>query len=248
MEHWNGADRFHFPAQDAPDAHQVFVKGEGRPILILQELPGFGERAIEFAERLIAKKFRVYFPHLLGPLGKGNNLQAGLNVVRNYCVRREFHFFTGGRQSPIADWMRDLCAEISTRENGAKIGVLGMCLTGSFAIPLIAEPSVAGAVASQPSLPFWPGKGAHMNDEDIKRANNAMSEKGCALAMRYRKDWLSRQSHLDALKSAFGENIETETYDDKSGKFRIMPAHALMTVDFHDDAFNRMVTYFDKRL
>ncbi len=248
MTHWPDSEMFWFPNEGGEIRRKVFVKGEGKPVLILQELPGFGEQAVKFAEQVIDEGFRVYFPHLLGKLGKEDNTQAVLNIVRNYCILREFQFFASGRQSRIADWMRDLCAEISDRESGAKIGVLGMCMTGSFAIPLIAEPSVAGAVASQPSLPFKPVQGLHMSPGDVSLARDAMKTKGPAIAMRYRKDTICQPRHVSDLYDAFKPHLETEEYEELPGRTGKRPAHALMTVDQHPEAYARVIDYFRARL
>ncbi len=89
--------------------HDVYVGGEGPPIMILQELPGIGPETLELARRLNDSGFRVYLPHLFGTFGK---TQTGRNFARLFCVRREINMFMKGRQSPVAGWMRALAGHI----------------------------------------------------------------------------------------------------------------------------------------
>ena len=248
MSVWNGATSFSF-AHELSNGHMarhdVYVKGEGQPILILQELPGIGKKTFELADRLISAGFKVYLPHLLGKLGKANKLTTLTNAVRILCVRHTFQMFRYDAQSDMAEWMRAICAEISDREGGARLGVIGMCLTGSFAIPLMAEDAVYGAVASQPALPARYIKKLHMSQDDVDAANAAMAEKGPALVMRYKSDHLSKKEHIDALKAAFGDNLETEAYDNENDEPGRM--HSLLTLHFSSKAYERVEHYFKTR-
>ena len=249
MSVWTGATSFPFEHQLTNGhlaRHDVYVKGEGQPILILQELPGIGPDTFALADRLIAAGFKVYLPHLLGKLGKASKLTSLTNAVRILCIRHTFQMFRVGAQSDMAAWMRALCAEISDREGGARLGVVGMCLTGSFAIPLMAEDAVHGAVASQPALPVRHSTYLHMSQADVVAANAAMDKKGPALAMRYGTDTLSRPEHITALKAAFGGNLETETFDNPEEGDRSMK-HSLLTLDFSEAAYARLEHYFKAR-
>lgn len=239
MSQWTASEIFPFPAgtgQGSTIRHDIHVGGEGPPILLLQELPGIGPETLALCARLNASGFRVYMPHLLGPFGRKTNW----NTLRVLCVRREFRIFLRGKQSPIAAWLRALVAEISARENGARVGVIGMCLTGCFAIPLMAEDAVAAGVASQPALPIR-GRGAlHMSGTEINAARTAMATKGPAIAMRYEGDKLVPDAHMEALRHAFGDDLETIDYPGND--------HSLLTLDFHGPAYARIETYFQSRL
>ncbi len=244
---WNteGVTQFRFPARttdDASIAHDVYVKGNGPPILILQELPGIDDKTFELANRLITAGFKIYLPHMLGRFGKKT---TAINSLRLLCIRREFNIFLNGKQSPIADWMRSLCAHIGQRENGAQIGVIGMCLTGSFAIPLMAEDTVIAAVASQPSLPMWSRDPLHMSQDDVDNACAAMTRKGPAVAMRFKSDKISKPAHINTLKTAFGEHLEVTEYDNPVGNKGA--AHSLLTAHFSIDAYERTEMYFKAR-
>lgn len=219
--------------------HTVYVKGNGPPILILQELPGIGPETYALADLLVAAGFAVYLPHLLGRLGKANRLTTLVNTARLLCIRREFALFLHGRQSPIAAWFRALCADIQTRSGGHQIGVIGMCLTGGFAVPLMAEDAVAAAVASQPALPIRPRDKLHMSQSDVAAASTAMATKGPALAMRYEGDKIGSRQHMTALKHAFGAHLDVQEFPGT--------AHSLLTIDFNAAAYGHMQDYFKNR-
>jgi hypothetical protein len=53
------------------------------------------------------------------------------------CVSREFYLFAAGKSSPIVEWLKNL-ARLAHRECGERgIGVVGMCLTGNFALAMV---------------------------------------------------------------------------------------------------------------
>lgn len=237
---WNPDECFTFAAplnSGGEVRHDVHVKGSGPPILLLQELPGIGPETLSLAERLIAAGFTVYLPHFFGTFGRTTLIR---NAARLFCVRREFNMFLKGRQSPIAAWMRALGHHIREREGASGIGVIGMCLTGSFALTLMADDAVLGAVASQPALPVLGGDALHMDADDIAGARAGMSVKGPALAMRYRNDRTAPARLMRSLEAAFGDGLDTVEYPGNR--------HSLLTLHFHDPAYHRVEAYFRARL
>ena len=236
---WTHATPFPFTAvltTGGEVTHDVYVGGEGPPIMILQELPGIGPETLELAQRLNDSGFRVYLPHLFGTFGK---TQTGKNFTRLFCVRREINMFLKGRESPVAGWMRALANHIRDREGSAGVGVIGMCLTGSFALTLMADDAVLGGVASQPALPIFGGDKLHMSEQDISDACAGMAKKGPGLAMRHTDDSLSPERLMRSLKGAFGDHLDTVEFPGKG--------HSLLTLDFHDPAYQRVQEYFRDR-
>lgn len=234
----DGYDDFDFtgPVDTGTVTHPVYVRGAGHPVVIWQELPGIGPETLALADRLDAAGYRVYLPHLFGPLGRVSMLG---NIARVMCMRREFHLLAQAKASPITRWMAALCAEVSVREGGAKVGTIGMCLTGNFALTLMAEPDVVAGVASQPALPILGPGHLHMSDDQIKAARAGMAAKGCAIAMRYDGDWMVPQAKFDAIEAAFGDGVVTHTFPGK--------AHSLLTLDPCEDAFATVLDYFAAR-
>ena len=106
--------------------------------------------------------------------------------------------FARGKQSPISTWLRALCGEVENRAASGRIGVIGMCLSGSFALAMMADDAVLGAVASQPSLPLFAGGALDMSADDIVECKAAMKAKSGALAMRYANDPMARRKTMDA--------------------------------------------------
>src|SRR5262245_55913851 len=123
--------------------HDVYERGQGPPIVLIQELPGIGQETLRLADALIAAGYRVVLPHLFGPLGR--TATAG-NLLRGLCMRREFHLFASNASSPIVNWLRALCQAVRDSANVRGVGVIGMCLTGNFAITLMGDDSVLAAV------------------------------------------------------------------------------------------------------
>ena len=240
MTDWPHDEKFAFtgPLHGGGQAtHDIYVKGDGPPVILLQELPGIGPQTLDLADRLVARGFRVCLAHFLGPFGR---LSFVGNTARVLCVRREFRIFARGAESPIGAWFRALVAHVSAREGGAQVGLIGMCLTGGFALALMSEDAVAGGVASQPSLPVLGGDALHMDAGQIDAARAGMASKGPGLAMRYSGDPLSTARHMAALRRTFGPHLDTVEFDGT--------AHALLTVHFHEPAYRRMEDYLAARL
>lgn len=240
MSDWSARDVFTFTAplsSGGETTHKIHVGGDGPPLLLLQELPGIGPETLALAARLNRSGFTVYMPHLFGTFGKTQTLR---NFRRLFCVRREINMFLKGAQSPVAAWLRALAAEINRREGGRGVGVIGMCLTGAFALPLMAEDAVIGGAASQPALPVWPCRGGlPMSAGEAAAAKTAMARKGPGLAMRFAGDRLSSRKHMAALQESFGDMLETQEFAGNK--------HSLLTLDFHEPAFQRLEAYFHAR-
>jgi dienelactone hydrolase len=219
---------FKAPIQGKPTSFDVYTIGSGPPIIMMQELPGIGREAIAFCNRLADAGFEVWAPHWFGPLGQ----TSGLNLVRMLCMRREFQVFVKHQSSAITDWMRALCKHVAQTRGAARVGVIGMCLSGNFAMTLIAEENVWAAVASQPSLPARDQHALHMSDVEITASRAALDAKGAMRAYRFDGDKLCTAAKFDAIDTAFndgkvrvinnvlpggGHSVFTGHYDDTPG-------------------------------
>lgn len=206
----------------------VYTIGAGPPVIVMQEMPGIGETTIAFAKRLAEAGFEVWLPHWFGPLGKA----SALNLVRMLCMRREFQVFAKHQSSAITDWMRALCKHVAETRKVARVGVIGMCLSGNFAMTLIAEENVWAAVASQPSLPARDMGALHMSEAEIAASRAALDAKGAMRAYRFVDDKLCTAAKFDAIDAAFndgkvrvvtnvlpgeGHSVFTGHYDDALG-------------------------------
>lgn len=211
-----------------PLSHDVYTKGEGPVVLIIQELPGIGTETVRLADKLVDAGFRVVLPHIFGPLGK---LSFAGNTARLFCMRREFALFAKKRTSPVVNWLRALSRELKNQYDVPGIGVIGMCLSGNFAISLMADDAVLAGVASQPSLPLGMQKSLHMSDQDVAEIRDALDEKGAMLAFRFAGDKLCTGAKFKALDAAFNDDKERIKLTNVEGN-----DHALLTVHFIDEA------------
>ncbi|MEM1300480.1 MAG: dienelactone hydrolase family protein [Pseudomonadota bacterium] len=221
--------------------HDVYAWGTGPSLMVMHELSGLEKKTRVLAEKLIGDGFRVHLPHILGPLGRK---ATAANTVRALCLRKEFSLFSKHQSSPIVDWLGALTAEIQRRDETDQVGVIGMCLTGNFALVLLARDGVAAAVASQPSLSFsapWADKSAiHMSPEEVADAKAAMASKGKALALRFSDDRISPKPKMEKIVKLFEPHIDTESF---AG-----PHHSLLTYDFRQEAYDLVLSHLRDRM
>lgn len=226
--------------------HEVYERGAGPPVVLIQELPGIGPETLRLADKLVAAGYRLVLPHLFGPLGR---TAVASNVLRVLCMRREFHAFANNESSPIVDWLRALCRDVRDSANVPGVGVIGMCLTGNFAITLMGDESVLAAVASQPSLGVTQA-GLHMNRSEIDGARERLDAHGPMLSFRFQRDVLCRATKFAAIDAAFNDGAERVKLETLPGR-----GHSVLTLDFVDQAGHpthaalaQVIAYFDLRL
>jgi dienelactone hydrolase len=141
----------HFAFDTSTRRLTVYRRGSGPGVLLLHELPGMVPECIRLGESLAAAGFTIFMPLLFGRPGQAQSLTS------YFCIRKELNLLHAGRSSPLADELRGLCRQVSAiPECGPRVGVIGMCLTGGFALVLALEPCVMAPVMAQPSLPFRP--------------------------------------------------------------------------------------------
>ncbi|WP_415764643.1 dienelactone hydrolase family protein [Pseudomonas sp. ZB1P45] len=228
-----------FLFSDGEYEHLVYTKGEGKPVLIMHELPGLTSYTRNFAERLIDAGFQVYLPLLFGKLEEKGSVPKGYIL----CMTKEFGCLKAGTSAPVSDWLRALVRHLGASMGNAKIGVIGMCVTGAFAIPLILETNVGAAVASQPAVPFkfgyWiTGKGdgpwmsqLNISDDDLLMAGQASTNQGTPLLIqRFADDRLCPHARVQRLQENFPNTGTLHEYDAPAdGKNK---HHALLTEEY----------------
>lgn len=228
--------------------HDVYEKGDGPPIVVIQELPGIGPETFHLAETLVSSGYRVSLPHLFGPLGRTSTLG---NLARLFCMRREFHVFARNASSPVVDWLRALCRDVRRRAGVRGVGVIGMCLTGNFAISLMGDDSVLAAVASQPSLPFGTQRALHMSADDIERARVRLETEGPMMAFRFDGDRICSATKFERIAEVFNRDGQA------SVTLVTVPGagHSVFTLDFVDReghptraALQSVLAYFGAKL
>lgn len=227
--------------------HDIYSRGEPGPtIVIIQELPGIGPETLDLAARFVDNGYRVVLPHLFGPLGRISLLG---NLARVFCMRREFKLLARNASSPIVDWLRALCRDLRDNKGSTAVGVIGMCLTGNFAISMMADDAVLAGVASQPSLPLNRQAELHMSADEISAVRSRLDTEGPMLALRFEGDKLCRAEKFDALERTFNDDKQRINLIELPG-----PGHSVLTLDFvkraavTEPALATVLNYFDEKL
>jgi dienelactone hydrolase len=223
--------------------HDVYCKGDGPVAVIIQELPDIGSETLKLADSLVDKGFTVVFPYLFGPLGKINFLG---NTARVLCMRKEFRIFKQSKASPIVDWLRALCRELTAKHEIEGVAVVGMCLTGNFAISLMAVKAVLASVVSQPSLPVNDHADLHMSAQDIQQVRARLDNQEPMMAFRSAENTYCRANKFEQLDKAFNDDRQRINLQTIPGK-----GYSVLTLDFVDEfghptkqAFEQIVAYF----
>ena len=234
-------------ADGTPVTHNVYSRGDAAPtVVVIQELPGIGQETLALAQRLFEAGYRVVLPHLFGPLGRVSLLG---NTVRVFCMRREFRLFEKNASSPIVDWLRALCLDLKMQHGSSRVGVIGMCLTGNFAISMMADDHIDAGVASQPSMPLNRQDALHMSPAEVSAARARLDEREPMLALRFEQDRLCQAEKFDAISEAFNNDAERVRLLTLPGK-----GHSVLTLDFArrgevtEPAWREVLGYFERIL
>jgi dienelactone hydrolase len=250
-------------------SHDVYVIGDGAPVLVMHELPGMTAPTVDFARRLAGEGFRVYLPLLFGKPGQSDTR----GNYKALCISREFANLAAGVSVPITNWLRALAKDMSGRHGNGRVGAIGMCLTGAFVIPLVIDPWVAAPVAAQPGVPFslaylYTGLGhgswasqLNIADEELTAAARRLKADNMRLlALRFAEDRICPRARFDRLRQAFGDSMEAEEYGGAPALRRMFsPRHATLTLEYAQagdagpdhptrQAFQRVVEFLRARL
>jgi len=228
--------------------HDIYTLGDGdKIVVIIQELPGIGQETLSLADKFVENGYTVVLPHLFGPIGKTSRG----NIIRVLCMRREFKIFAKNESSPIVDYLSGLCTSLKTKHQVNGVAVIGMCLTGNFAISLMANEAVLAGFASQPSLAALSQKSLHMGSDEIEAVKKKLDKVGPMHCGRFEKDKLCTNHKFQLLDKTFNQT------ENKRMIFHELPGkgHAILTLDFVDkeghptyNALQDVFEYFDERL
>ena len=133
--------------------HPTYRKGSGPGVIVIHEVPGITPTVIAFAEEVVGRGFTVVMPSLFGRPEAEATVAESVRSIAHICVSREFSMFAVGRTSPVATWLRSLARELHAQLGGPGVGAVGMCLTGGFALAMLADSPVAAPVLAQPAMP-----------------------------------------------------------------------------------------------
>jgi dienelactone hydrolase len=167
---------------------ELFVRGEGPPLILLHELPGLAERTFELGDYFVNEGFRVILPLLFGRAGDDNTLLGFAKV----CIRQELRDLWQGRDTRIVHLIQELAQRESKAAINSGVGVVGMCSTGNMVLELllndhgIRSPITASMLAQPSSSYSAPAL------EAVSRGEFARP----VLLLRFDKDWICSRNNL----------------------------------------------------
>lgn len=217
------------------------------PLVMLHELPGMIPQFTDTARKLANDGFRVYAPLIFG------QPEDELRLARfffQYCVARQMRALfwpDGDRPAGLTHFLLSLIEHASRENDGAAVGVIGMCMTGGFALAGIASPACNGAVSCQPSLPAlrrFSGKSTDVIGTEIlgKAVERAGQIGDCGRVYRFATDPLSSPAHVSDITDAFGDAVTARDIPADSKK------HASLTADFSQEVYDGATAFLRQRL
>jgi dienelactone hydrolase len=242
-------------------ARRVFRRGTGPAVVVIAEVPGITPDVVAFADRVADIGCTAVLPHLFGDPGRPESVGAVLKVITHACVSREFMTWATGKTSPITVWLRALARHEHERCGGPGVGVVGMCLTGGFALAMMVDDTVVAPVLSQPSLPFAVTR-RQRRDLGICAADlDCVKQRAAAgvgvLGLRFTGDRAVGPDRFARLRDELGDGFVGVEIDSSPGNPHGIgrSAHSVLTRDLVDepghptrDALDQVLDLFRTRL
>ncbi len=243
--------------------HDVYSLGAGPVVMVLSEMPGITPSVVGFARTVVARGFRVVMPHLFGTDGASPSNSTFAKTLLEVCVSREFTLLASDRSSPITKWLTMLAHHEHKTHGGPGVGVVGMCMTGGFALAMMVDPVVVAPVLSQPSLPIALTKNSakrasvQLSAADREKVVARARAGTCVIGLRFTGDRLVPAERFATLREMLGENfigVEIDSSPSNSWGYRA-EAHSVLTEDLGNDvnspthqALNQVLDFFAKNL
>lgn len=241
----------------------VFRAGSGPAVLVISEIPGITPSVAAFARRVVDIGCTAVMPSLFGTPGREISVPYVAKSMSHGCVSKEFATWAANQTSPVTSWCKALARHEHEVCGGPGVGVVGMCLTGNFALAMMVDPVVAAPVLSQPSLPFPLTKklkaDVNLSPEDLAtvKARCEAEPDLCVLGLRFTGDPLSPGSRFETLRRELGDSFVGVEIDSSKGNVHGIrsKAHSVLTEDLVDtpghptrDALDQVLELFRSRL
>lgn len=239
----------------------VYRTGSGPAVIVVAEVPGITPLVAEFGRTVAAAGCSAVLPHLFGAPGAPPSGAALAKTMGKVCISREFTLLALRRTSPVTTWLRALARAEHQRCGGPGVGVVGMCLTGGFALAMMVDDTVVAPVLSQPSLPF-PVSRRHradlgISDADLVRVKARVAEGTPVLGLRFTGDAFSPPERFARLRQELGDGFIGVELDSSEGNPHGHPkqAHSVLTQHLDDRpgtptraALDLVLDFFAERL
>lgn len=251
-------DNFTFSAT----THDVYRRGNGPAVIVIAEVPGITPTVAQFATRVAELGCTAVLPHLFGTPGQPRGVVNSAQAIAKACVSREFTMFASRQPSPVTEWLRALARHEHERSGGPGVGVVGMCLTGGFALAMAVDDTVIAPVMSQPSLPFGlDPRGSNdlgVTDQGLAKVKARTVEDGLqVLGLRFSADRLCPARRFDRLQRELGDAFIRVDIDSglRNPYGNSLLAHSVLTEDLVDrqghptrDALDKVLGFLSERL
>lgn len=229
--------------------HDVFRKGTGPAVVVITEIPGISPMVVGFADRVAAMGCTAVLPDLFGVPGKDPMAKGKLAMVTytmssltRVCISREFTTFAVGKSSPVVSWLSALATREHERCGGPGVGVVGMCLTGGFALAMATNPSVVAPVLSQPALPFPISKRRRRSIDSSDATLAAVADRCTGeglrvLGLRFVGDPSVPAERFAMLRERLGDGFVSVELDQRDGNpdAPLPKHHAVLTASLIDE-------------
>ncbi|HXZ61961.1 MAG TPA: dienelactone hydrolase family protein [Acidimicrobiales bacterium] len=242
----------------------VYRMGSGPAVIVISEIPGITPLVARFGRRVAAAGCTAVLPVLFGDPGRPPTDGHGTYALRSMahaCISKEFSTFALQRTSPVTVWLRALAAAEHERCGGPGVGVVGMCLTGGFALAMMVDDVVVAPVLSQPSLPFPLSKrhkaDVGISDADLARVKERTASGTCLLGLRFSNDPFCFAERFETLRRELGDAFIAVEIDSAPGNPYGHPksAHSVLTEHLVDEegtptraALDQTLTFLRERL
>jgi len=223
--------------------HSTYRKGGGPAVIVIHEIPGITPAVLGFAEEVVARGFTVVMPSLFGRPGAPATVLETVRSIASVCVSREFTMFALGRTTPVATWLQSLARELHQELGGPGVGAVGMCLTGGYALAMLAGAPVAAPVLAQPASPAPVGKARSadlgLSPGDLESVKGKVAA-GCqVLGLRYEHD-PAVGTRFDTLRHELGDLFIAVEFPGRK--------HATLTEHRQQEGVDRVLAFFEEKL
>jgi dienelactone hydrolase len=232
----------------------VYRMGSGPAVVVIHEVPGITPNVAGFGRKVAEIGCTAVLPSLFGTPGKPIGVPYALKSMVQCCISSEFATFALNKTSPITVYLRALAKAAHEECGGPGVGVVGMCMTGNFALAMMVDDTVLAPVLSQPSLPFPLGKerkaAVSLSDDDLARVKARADAGVCVLGLSFTGDKLVPHERFETLRRILGDGFVGVEIDSSKGNAKGHPsnAHSVLTEHLDQDALDQVLELFRTRL